>query len=125
LAKLEGIAAEIKAGKVSFEEAAKKYSEDPGSQNTGGDLGEWAYVGQMDPMFSKAAFATKVGEVSAPVHTQFGFHLIKITGRTDGKEPTTQEAASVEENVKNAILADIQNGIFELPLTTCPITIEK
>ena len=74
--KAEDILAKIKSGK-SFSELAKKYSDDPGSAQQGGELGYFT-SGIMDPAFEKAAFALKVGEVSKPVRTSFGFHIIKL-----------------------------------------------
>lgn len=65
------------AGGASFEELAKKESDDVGSGARGGDLGEFGR-GQMVPEFEKAAFEAKVGEVTQPVRTQFGYHLIKV-----------------------------------------------
>lgn len=64
----------LEAGK-SFEELAKEHSLCP-SGKSGGDLGEFG-KGQMVKSFEDAAFALKVGEVSKPVRTQFGFHLIQ------------------------------------------------
>lgn len=60
---------------VSFEEMAKKMSKCPSGRN-GGDLGEFTR-GRMVPSFEEAAFALEVDQVSAPVQTQFGYHLIK------------------------------------------------
>ena len=59
-----------------FEYYARAYSICPSGQN-GGDLGYFGH-GQMVPEFEKAAFSTPVGEVSKPVYTQFGWHLIKV-----------------------------------------------
>ena len=61
---------------ASFEELAKKHSKCP-SGNDGGDLGFFG-KGRMVPEFEKAAFSTEVGEVSNPVKTDFGWHLIKV-----------------------------------------------
>ncbi len=58
-----------------FEELAKQYSRCPSGAD-GGDLGEFG-KGSMVPSFEEAAFALKVGEISGPVRTQFGYHLIQ------------------------------------------------
>ena len=62
---------------VSFEDLAKEYSQCPSSRN-GGDL-NWFGKGMMVKPFEDAAFALKEGEISAPVETQFGWHLIYLT----------------------------------------------
>lgn len=62
---------------ASFEELARDFSQCPSGKD-GGDLGEFG-KGMMVPSFEKAAFALMPGEVSEPVRTQFGFHLIKRT----------------------------------------------
>jgi len=61
----------------SFETVATEYTEDPSGKNSGGDLG-WFDQNQMVGPFTKAAFALNKGEVSKPVLTQFGYHLIKV-----------------------------------------------
>jgi parvulin-like peptidyl-prolyl isomerase len=70
------ILVQLKAGK-KFEELAKSCSSCPSGQN-GGDLGFFTR-GKMVPEFEQAAFSLKKGEVSAPVRTAFGYHIIKVT----------------------------------------------
>jgi peptidyl-prolyl cis-trans isomerase D len=62
-----------------FAELAKEFSKDPGSASKGGDLG-YAAPGVYDPAFEEALYALKQGDVSAPVRSQFGWHLIKLLG---------------------------------------------
>lgn len=86
---LDAAAADKKA--ALFADLAKANSACP-SGAKGGDLGEFGH-GQMVPEFDKAAFALNVGEISAPVKTNFGYHLIMTTKKTpaaDGKEETVQ-----------------------------------
>lgn len=73
---------DINAGKISFEDAARQISLCP-SGHEGGDLGFFKR-GVMVKPFEDAAFAMKeIGEVSEPVETQFGWHLIQLTGMID------------------------------------------
>jgi len=92
--KLEKIRQEIEGGK-DFAAAATEYSEDPGSKTSGGDLGfnersNWV------PEFAKAAFALQPAQISQPVETQFGFHLIKLEER---KQPENKELKEVEADI--------------------------
>ena len=76
-------------GGESFEAVAKEVSTGP-SAPKGGDLGSFG-KGRMVPAFEKAAFALKEGEVSEPVKTQFGWHVIKVEEKQQRKAPTFEE----------------------------------
>ncbi|MDC9592130.1 peptidylprolyl isomerase SurA [Xenorhabdus sp. IM139775] len=67
----------ISSGKISFEEAAKEHSEDPGSALRGGELG-WNLPSAYDPAFRDALMKLQKGEISQPVHSSFGWHLIQL-----------------------------------------------
>jgi peptidylprolyl isomerase/peptidyl-prolyl cis-trans isomerase D len=69
---------QLQAG-VSFEALAKKYSADPASAVNGGDVG-WFSKERMVPAFSAAVFSARPGSIVGPVQTQFGLHIIKVTG---------------------------------------------
>lgn len=75
---LEGISKRLQAGE-DFAALAKEFSQDPGSANEGGDLG-FAGRDVYDPAFEEALYALQEGQVSAPVQTEFGWHLIKLLG---------------------------------------------
>ena len=74
---------------LNFAEAAKKYSKCPSGEN-GGNLGYFG-KGQMVPEFEKAAFSAPLGVITEPVKTQFGYHLILVTDKTDSKIPDFEE----------------------------------
>ena len=75
--KLEQIAADIKSGKTTFAAAAREFSQDPGSANQGGDMG-WSMPDVYDPAFRDALMKLQKGQMSAPVHSSFGWHLIEL-----------------------------------------------
>jgi len=91
-----------------FATLAKKYSIDPGSKTTGGQLGYFS-EGQMVPEFEKAAFALKVGEISQPVKTNFGYHIIKKTGY---KPPQVTPFAEVRKNLEAQAKSEKQAAFF-------------
>ena len=76
----EELKTEIEGG-ADFAEVAKQHSTCPSSAR-GGDLGEFG-PGQMVREFDEVVFSAPVGEVQGPVKTQFGYHLVEVTSRTD------------------------------------------
>ncbi len=116
LLKTKKIREEIILG-LSFEEAAKKYSEDPGSKNNGGNLG-FVPRGTFVQEFDKVAFTMDLNILSEPVKTQFGYHLIEVLKRSgekvsvrhilisvniseEDKNLTYKKTASIVKEIKN------------------------
>ncbi|HEX3029309.1 MAG TPA: peptidylprolyl isomerase [Clostridia bacterium] len=97
---------EINGGMV-FEEAAKEYSTCP-SRAKGGDLGYFTR-GQMVPEFEAAAFELPIGEISIPVKTQFGYHIIKVI---DKKAEVSQNFDEVKDQLKQQMTAKKQEEIY-------------
>ena len=87
----KAVLADLKSG-VSFEDEAKAKSKDPQGKTNGGDLG-YITKGETVPEFSDAAFKLKPGEITtAPVKSQFGWHIIKVEDRRMAPPPTYDEA---------------------------------
>jgi peptidyl-prolyl cis-trans isomerase D len=115
--KAQAVAAQLRKDPASFAEVAKKESQDPGSKDNGGDLG-FAPRGAFVKPFEDAVFRMKEGQISDVVESEFGFHIIKLTGiqRKDGKEerrsshiliPAPADAKSFEQ-LREQIEADLK-----------------
>lgn len=91
-AKVEGLLTRARAGE-DFAALAKEFSVDRSNKDNGGDLG-WFSRGEMVKPFSDVAFALKEGEISNIVETQFGYHIIRLTGRRTQKG---EDGAQVEQ----------------------------
>jgi peptidyl-prolyl cis-trans isomerase D len=79
---------------------AKKYSADPGSKDKGGEL-NWIEKGQTVPEFEKTAFSQSKGQISDPVQTTFGFHIIQTEDKEDAHlKPLAEVKAGIEEAIK-------------------------
>jgi len=99
---------EIKKGS-DFAKLAQSRSIDTGSAKNGGDLGYFSR-GQMVPDFEQAAFKLKVGEISKPVKTQYGYHIIKVTEKKEGKPI---EFEKIKELVIQKLTAEKQKEVFD------------
>lgn len=106
------ILADLKAGKISFEDAASAHSTCPSKAN-GGNLGDFTN-GQMVPEFEQACMEMEIGSISdAPVRTQFGWHIIRLNSREVG-DPYTFEAVS--DKLKEQLLNEKQQKAFQSKL---------
>lgn len=102
----EDLLARIRKGE-SFADLAKQYSKDPGSAKQGGELGFFGH-GAMDKAFEQAAFSLKPGEVSEPVRSTFGFHLIKLEEIRGGeRKPFEQVRDQLERDVRHRKAEDL------------------
>jgi peptidyl-prolyl cis-trans isomerase D len=121
-AKAEDILKQIKAG-ANFADLAKKYSDDPGSKDSGGELG-FAQRGRMVPEFDKAIFTQKIGDTEI-VKSQFGYHVVQVEERQTAHAqsinevlPTIQatlireNTAKAEDSYAKALTAEaVKNGL--------------
>ncbi len=83
-------------GGADFATLAKKDSQDKGSAANGGDLG-WFGKGVMDPAFEAAAFSLKVGEISQPVKSSFGYHIIQVLAKDPNRPLDASQLTSARE----------------------------
>lgn len=96
--KAKEVAKKVKEGNKSFAELAKEYSTGP-SASKGGDLGTFG-PGKMDPAFEDAAYALEEGEVSDPVQSSFGWHIIKVS---DKKETDVKPLDEMRDQIKSEL----------------------
>jgi len=102
--KAEEIKAKLDKGE-SFEKLVKEYSQDPGSKNLKGDIGFFGR-GSLDPNYEKALYSMKDGEVSDPVLSKFGYHIIKLTDIHGAK---VKPLAEVKDEIVASLKADAAN----------------
>jgi len=122
-AKAAELLKEVQKTPSAFAELAKKNSDDPGSAAKGGDLGFFGR-GMMVKSFDDAAFSQKEGEISGVVESDFGFHIIKVTGIHAGKEkPLADVKAEIEAELKKTAASRkfaeaaeaFSNAVYEQP----------
>lgn len=140
--KADDIAAQVRAAPARFAEIAKAESQDPGSAAQGGDLGTFGR-GTMVKAFEDAAFAAKPGEIVGPVQSDFGWHVIKVTGsRAATQRPFDEVKGQIETVLRQQLAQErfqaaadqFQNLVYEqadslegvgkaldIPVTTTPL----
>ena len=114
--KANEILAKINAGEVTFEDAAKEFSSCP-SGKEGGSLGDFGR-GQMVPEFDEACFTMEVGAVSAPVKTQFGYHIIRLNSKG---EETEMPFDAIKAQLKEKLMQDKQQAAYQSKLNQLKI----
>ena len=92
-----------------FAKLAKEFSDDPGTKNRGGELGFFA-KGRMVPEFEAAAFALKPGEVSDPVKTAFGYHIIQTLEKKSAKQ---KEFNQVKEQIRQMLKREKERKLMD------------
>lgn len=92
------VAAKLADGE-DFAALAKEYSTDTTSAENGGELGYFG-TGEMTEEFEKAAFAMEIGEISEPVKTDYGYHIIKVTGKKEAKAANLEDS---KEEIKETL----------------------
>lgn len=120
-AKAEKLLADVKKNPASFADVARKNSDDPGSAERGGDL-DFFGRGAMVKPFEEAAFALKQGEISGVVESDFGYHVIQVTGVRGGDKKSFEQArAEIAEEVTkqlaqaeySKVALDFTNMVYE------------
>ncbi|UCV01645.1 SurA N-terminal domain-containing protein [Dechloromonas denitrificans] len=125
----EEVLKEVRKNPADFADLAKKNSDDPGSASKGGDLGFFGH-GMMVKPFEDATLALKEGEISGVVESDFGFHIIKLTGIHAAKEkPLSEVRGQIEEELKKAAASRkfaeaaeaFSNTVYEQPDSLKPV----
>lgn len=102
---LKELRSQIESGKLTFAEAARKHSESP-SKDQGGDVGLFGARGKLPTPVTRAAFALKVNELSEPVVSTFGVHLIQVTERLPGDLSLEDVRSEIISKLSDQLWAD-------------------
>lgn len=117
--------AELSADPSTFADKAKALSIDKTSGAKGGDLGKFGQ-GRMVPEFERVAFALKPGEISEPVKTQYGWHIILLVERDDGeRKPFDQVKEQIKTTLRNKQLQDNIQAKFDSLKKTANVQIDE
>ena len=120
----KALSTELRAHPEKFAELAKEKSTDTASAQKGGDLGMFGQ-GRMVPEFEKAAFSLKPNEISDPVKTQYGYHVIMVTERKDGEQkPFDQVKEQIKAMLRNKGMQDQVQNHFDALKKSANLTID-
>lgn len=108
--KLADLRRSILAGQLSFADAAKKHSQAP-SRDQGGDIGLFGFRGKLPPAVSRAAFDLKVDEISEPIVSNLGVHLIKVTERHPGDLSLEDVRPVIMEVLSQQLWSDVAKSL--------------
>jgi len=127
-AKADDLVKQLRKPGANFAEMAKKYSEDPGSKDKGGES-PGVVRGQMVPEFEKAAFSLKIGEISEPVKTSYGYHILQVLAHEQAQlkpfnDVKPQLAAEYKKQRVNDLMQQISDKV-QAALTKDPLHPEK
>ncbi len=98
-----------KGKKITFEELAKKYSEDQSNASQGGDLG-YVITDNLDKDFANTVGNLKKNQVSSPIHTRFGWHIIKLA---ESREVVIPKLEEIKTNIKEELIREATDKIFK------------
>ncbi|MBW1947560.1 MAG: peptidylprolyl isomerase [Deltaproteobacteria bacterium] len=122
--KAEDIKKKLENGE-DFAKLAKKYSDDPGSRDKGGDLGFFT-KGRMVPEFESAAFSLKPGELSDPVKTEFGYHIIEVKEKKAASTKTLQAVqAQIRQRLQKEKQQQLQDELIKKLKVKYPVKVNK
>lgn len=107
-AKAKEVKAKLSAG-GDFAALAKEYSTDESNKGQGGDLGFFSR-GDMVPEFENAAFSLKVGDISEPVKTEYGYHIIKVAEKKEAKSAIYEDSKA---QIKDMLMAEKLPTVFD------------
>jgi peptidyl-prolyl cis-trans isomerase C len=119
-AQAKEILSQAKAANADFQALAEKYSKDPSAKNNRGDIGYFGRA-QLDPQFTQAAFSAKDGEIIGPVHTAYGYHIIKVIERKAG---SVLEYSDVESRVKADLQEQATHSYLENLRKTAKVSVD-
>ncbi len=106
------------ANKKDFADLAKEFSEEPNAQQSAGNLGYFSSLRMVYP-FENAAFTTKVGEISMPIRTRFGYHLIKVNDKREALGEITvahimiaprEDEPGEDKRIADSLYVELRNG---------------